>query len=265
MKVTESQRAISQLSIGAWFFACRSCEYLKVPQSEKRRTDILRIRCIRFLKDGKVLPHNSPFLEYADCVSITFEFQKKDERNDTVTQMASSDILLCPPRQWAAIVRRILSYPGANEDTPVSAVWRNDRIEHITSTEMVEALRAGVGAIGEETLGIKKEEIGTHSIRSGAAMAMYLGECPVYTIMMIGRWSSDAFLRYIRKQVEQFSHNVSKRMLRFEMHRHVPNYEPTVSHLDPRQRNHPDNAETKRNVGGDLSRRVRLPAFSLFN
>ena len=57
--------------------------------------------------------------------------------------------------------------------------------------------------IGEEILGIKAEEVGTHSIRSGAAMSMYLGECPVYTITMIGRWSSDAFLLYIRKQVEQ--------------------------------------------------------------
>ena len=74
----------------------------------------------------------------------------------------------------------------------MSAVWRNDRIEHITSSEMVEALRAAVGSIGEETLGFKMKEVGTHSIRSGAAMAMYLGECPVYTIMMIGRWSSDA-------------------------------------------------------------------------
>jgi hypothetical protein len=42
-------------------------------------------------------------------------------------------------------------------------------------------------------------------------MAMYLGECPVYTVMLIGRWSSDAFLRYIRKQVMEFSHNVSKK------------------------------------------------------
>ena len=33
MKVTETQRAISQLTIGAYFFACRSCEYLKVPQA----------------------------------------------------------------------------------------------------------------------------------------------------------------------------------------------------------------------------------------
>ena len=53
-------------------------------------------------------------------------------------------------------------------------------------------------------------------------MEMYLGECPVYTIMMIGQWYSDAFLRYIRKQVKQFSHNVSCRTIRFQSHRHIP-------------------------------------------
>ena len=68
----------------------------------------------------------------------------------------------------------------------------------------------------ETGLGIAKHELGTHSIRSGAAMAMYLGECPVYTIMLIGQWSSNAFLQYIRKQVMEFSHNVSKRMLTFQ-------------------------------------------------
>ena len=184
---------------------------------------------------------------------------------DTVTQMASRDATMCPVRQEAALVRRIRGYPGATDDTPVSAVWRNDRIEHITSNEMVEALRAAVISIGEDQLGIQACDVGTHSIRSAAAMAMYLGECPVYTIMMIGRWSSDAFLRYIRKQVEQFSHNVSSRMLKFEMHNHLPGVEPRISHMDPRQRNHKDNAETRRNVGGDLSRRVQLPSFLLFN
>ncbi len=41
-------------------------------------------------------------------------------------------------------------------------------------------------AIGEDKLGIKKEEVGTHLIRLQVAMAMYLGKCPVYTIMLIG-------------------------------------------------------------------------------
>jgi hypothetical protein len=78
-------------------------------------------------------------------------------------------------------------------------------------------------------------------------------------------WSSDAFLRYIRKQVLEFSHNVSKRMLRFRTHRHVPDFDPGIAANDPRVRNDPNNAETRRNVGGDATRRNRLPAFSQFN
>ncbi len=63
----------------------------------------------------------------------------------------------------------------------------NGMIEHVTSAQVVNALRDVVGAIGEARLGIAKHELGTHLLRSGAAMAMYLGECPVYTIMLIGR------------------------------------------------------------------------------
>ena len=144
-------------------------------------------------------------------------------------------------------------------------VWRNGGLEHISATEMTMSLRAAVVEIGEGKLGIWKDRIGTHSIRSGTAMCMYLGECPVYTIMMIGCWSSNTFLQYIRKQVEQFSHDVSYRMLRFEDFRHIPNLTPRTSHLDSRQRNHPDNAKTRNNLGDQLKRLVWLPIFSLFN
>ena len=138
-------------------------------------------------------------------------------------------------------------------------------MEHITSKEVVRSIRAAVIAIGEDKLGFKADDVGTHSIRSGAAMSMFLGEAHVFVIMMIGRWSSDAFLRYIRKQVEQFSHNVSRRMLKFESFRHIADHAPQASRLDPRQRNHPDNAETRGNAGGNLSCCARLPAFSLYS
>ena len=76
-KQTETKRAIGQLGIGAFFSAMRSCEYLKVPQAEKRRTDIFRLRNIRFFKDGVLLNHGDPQYEFADSVSITLEFQKR--------------------------------------------------------------------------------------------------------------------------------------------------------------------------------------------
>jgi hypothetical protein len=104
---TELQRAISQLTILAFFFAMRSCEYIKVQQHEKQRTEILCLRNLRFLKNGRLVVHNDPSLEYADCINVTFKMQKKDKKNNTTTQMASGDIPLCPVRAAATIIRRI--------------------------------------------------------------------------------------------------------------------------------------------------------------
>ncbi len=77
------------------------------------------------------------------------------------------------------------------------------------ANDVTALLQDAVKCHSEHDLRIYQHEIGTHSIRSGPAMAMYLGGVPVFAIMMIGRWSSDAFMAYIRKQIEQFTFNVS--------------------------------------------------------
>ncbi len=77
-------------------------------------------------------------------------------------------------------------------------------------------------------------------------MAMFLSNCSVCQIMMIGHWFSDAFLQYTHKQVKQISYNVSKQMTTQMFQWHIPTYTiPAVSHLDPRQRNNPNNAKTR--------------------
>ena len=60
-----TSRATSQLAIGGFFYACRSCEYLMVPQADKRRTNILRLCYLRFFKYRRELQHSDPYLEYA--------------------------------------------------------------------------------------------------------------------------------------------------------------------------------------------------------
>ena len=65
-------------------------------------------------------------------------------------------------------------------------------------------------------------------------MVMYLDGVPTFTIMIIGRWSSDAFLRYIRKQVKQFTHNVSCHMLQHDSFFTTTEYTPQVSCHDTR-------------------------------
>jgi hypothetical protein len=88
---------------------------------------------------------------------------------------------------------------------------------------------------------------------SGYWVEMHPGKIPIYTIMLIGRWSSDAFLCYIRKQVEQFVHKVAKKMLTFCSFRYtIPDIAPRrISSEDPRQCNHHNNAETRQNIGGN--------------
>ena len=44
-------------------------------------------------------------------------------------------------------------------------------------------------------------------------MLLHLAGVQVYIIMLIGRWKSDAFLVYLRTQVEEFTAGVSKAMV----------------------------------------------------
>ncbi len=106
---------MGELAGSAHFWAMRSCKYAKVPKAEQRQTKQLRIRNIAFIKDGKILKHNSPSLHLADCVLITFERQKNDRKANTLTQWRTADELLCPVKIWASLVRRMLSYKGTNK------------------------------------------------------------------------------------------------------------------------------------------------------
>jgi hypothetical protein len=84
------------------------------------------------------------------------------------------------------LITCISAYNGASDATPVSALWNRGRIEHMMSKMVENALRDEVKAYGEAALCIDAHKVGTHSIRSGSTMAMYLGRVPVFAIMMIG-------------------------------------------------------------------------------
>lgn len=261
--------AIGQLCCGAFFFAMRSCEYLSVLGRE-RRTKLLLLRNIRFFLSHREVPHSSVDVARCDCVVITFEFQKNDERDITVSQHRTADSVLCPVKAWASLVQRILSYPGSGPLTPVN-VYLDSRqggpmVCQLSSMDVLTAIRVVVATIGRDKLGFGPEDVGTHSNRSAAAMAMYLAGEPVHKIMLIGRWSSDAFLLYIRRQVEQFSTGVSQRMVQspdfftFESAlRHIP------TTTDPRTSSTQANFSGRgQQVGGHSAQsRARQPAFAL--
>lgn len=76
--------------------------------------------------------------------------------------------------------------------------------------------------MGKESLGFNSKEIGTHSIRSGGAMIYCLAKTESYIIQIIGRWKSDSFLKYIRKQIQEFTSGITDEVLKMEHFNHVP-------------------------------------------
>jgi hypothetical protein len=86
------------------------------------------------------------------------------------------------------------------------------------------------------------KEVGTHSIRSSLAMALYLNKRQVSTIMLIGRWSSDAFILYIRRQVQEFSASVRADIMSQELLFTIPYI--AKDPLDPRTSNNQSFATT---------------------
>ena len=85
-------------------------------------------------------------------------------------------------------------------------------------------------AIGVDVLGFISDEIGTHSGRASLAMMMYLAKEQIYTIMLVGRWNSDAFLAYIEKQVRETTKGVSARMTQDAPTRHLLQYPICLHH-----------------------------------
>jgi hypothetical protein len=230
VQTTETQKATAQLTIATFFFACRSCKYLKLKNSQDKKTNTLTLKNIAFYKDDNQIPHSLvSALTTADRVSIMFIMQKNGRKLDTITQWKTGNNVVCPVIQWAAIVKWISRYKGALPTTPVSAIWLNNQISHVTSKIIEHALQDAVVAMGETKLCIKKHEIGSHSIQLGAVMAMYLGGVPVFTIMMIGRWGSNAFMKYIQKQIEEFTFNVLSKMLTMQHFHYAPNATNSLS------------------------------------
>ena len=138
-------------------------------------------------------------------------------RDIQIHMFKTNDTVLNPVKAWAKTVQRILSYKESSDNSKVCTFQtKTGKIINITADDARTRLRAIVDTIGKEKLGFTKDEVGLQSLRSGGAMAMFLSGTSTIVIRRIGRWSSDAYLEYIREQVEDFTAGVAEKMLQFE-------------------------------------------------
>ncbi|KAI2507882.1 hypothetical protein MHU86_6540 [Fragilaria crotonensis] len=143
--------------------------------------------------------------------------RKNGDKGAKVTQHRNNNpgqADICPVRTLAELIHRIRGYERLGRTNPKINAFvstTSNELEHVSSKTILEQLRAATILSGER-LGLQADRIGTHSIRSGAAMAMHLAGVPSETIQMVGRWRSRTFMRYLRIQVPDTTIGVATRM-----------------------------------------------------
>jgi hypothetical protein len=214
MPTTEDplRKRFHQLSHVAFFFPMLSSEYLST--SGTRRMRPIRLCDISFRnRFNRVIPHDANNLDQAESVSVTFRFQKRDIRDDTIEQSRSGNALFCPVVACATLVRQMLQDGNSQTDYVYRFRQDNGTFSDLNSRAALVMLRQFLWNANSVLFDVMPEECSLHSLRSLATTAMYLHGVPLYTIMLLGRWPSDAFQWYMRKQVTEFSKGVSRRMI----------------------------------------------------
>lgn len=209
---TERQLAIANLIVIAFFFLCRPGEY--VPLQEETRSTPFRMCDTTFYAGAQCLTHAAPLndLNSADYVTLTFNDQKNATKGEMIGHGASGDPRLCP---IAATRHRCASLRAHNAPgtTPLYTVFEpSGTSSNITTSEITRALRAAAAAIFHIT-GIPPEEITARSLRSGGATTLLCAKVDPNTIALIGRWKSDAMLRYLIVQARPLMADNASKML----------------------------------------------------
>jgi hypothetical protein len=227
----------ADIIIGAFFFAMRSCEYTLAPAPGRTKRVTLGNLIFRDRRK-KIIPHSDPsLLTRSEFLTIVFEDQKNGNKMDARTQRRTGDRVLCPILRWGRAVQRILrTIPDCTARTPLCAFRAHGKVQLLNNNFTKLLLRHTCSFYGGyQTFGFHPHEIGNRSIRSGAAMALFLMDHSSAKIMILGRWSSDAFLVYIRPQVLEWTNSMSSDMIRFDSFLDVGRFD-MVPKSDPRTR-----------------------------
>ena len=210
---TTIERHAAELIVGAFFFAMRACEFCETRKAG--RTIPITTGNVTFRDKWHVLlDQNDPEIsQKAKFVSVCFVDQKNGRKMDRRTQQKTGGSL-CPVTSWAKVCRRVRRW-GGNDMTNVFELPNRQEEERVDAQLVTTLLRRTCILMqGKRAYGIEPREIGTRSIRSGAAMALFMKGHSVERIKILGRWSSDAFMVYIRPQVLEWTNVMSRDMAR---------------------------------------------------
>jgi len=156
--------------------------------------------------------------QYADkinLISLTMDNQKNGQRGDTLSHHAIQHSEGCCPVK--ALVARTLDMlrMGAHLNTLICAFKEVQSMDwqFVRSADIVRAVKDTAIALRlPMDYGYPLSKLGSHSLRAGGAMALYLNHRSTLEIQRAGRWTSDTFLEYIHCQLDASSRGLAQAM-----------------------------------------------------
>lgn len=221
--------AVADLTNIAFYYLLRVGEYTR-PRNTKQLTVPFRVMDVTFrTAQGHLIPNDAPLelLMTAAEATIRIPDQKNGSKGQCIhTQCTHHEF--SPIKSLARRIHHILSNQGTPSTPiyyykhPLYAAWRQVRPDNITC-----AIKIAAGAVGLYNLGYDEDDVSSHSLRAGGAMAMHLNKVDPITIRKMGRWKSDTFLMYIHEQISAFATGVSIKMSNHIPFRHIAG--PTIT------------------------------------
>jgi hypothetical protein len=203
-------QAIADMICIAFFFLLRPGEYTcGTGNTPFRLKDATLYIGTQQLNSRRASPED---FNSVTSVSLTFTTQKNGVKGETISHALSGDTLVCPCR---AIVRRVqhLVQHRQPPTTPLCTYIQRNNPNLITAGQIRDTLRRTLRLIGPNTLGIQPNDINARSLRAGGATALLCANIDQNTIQLLGRWKSDAMMRYLHVAATPHTHQYARAMM----------------------------------------------------
>jgi hypothetical protein len=146
----------------------------------------------------------------ATSVSYTFTTQKNGIRNEKIVHGLSGTGLCCPVRATGRRIR-YLRRNNAKCTVPIASLCVGNRRTAIKAQQITETIHQAM-TVNFYRTGIAADEVSARSLRAGGAMALLCGKVDMNLIQILGRWHSDAMIRYLHMRARPIVQHFAAKM-----------------------------------------------------
>ena len=221
-----SDRAFADIICLAFFFLLRPGEYTGTTSDEAAFSlDDIRFHLgTRRLCNQRALTRE---LEAATSVSLYFTTQKNQRKGDAISHGRSTHPLCCPVR---AAIRLMLVHrlwfanPHLHFDgtTVFASYYLHDTPHRIRASDVTNRLRFAADLCVHST-GLTRADVSARSLRAGGTMALLCGQVDTDDIKLLGRWHSDAMMRYLHQDCRPIMERMAQKMFNHGSYSFLPN------------------------------------------